>query len=114
MRINLEFAELHTPLFLGGRNFGLKLDKVRFGGLVIIYDQTEKELWVTHNDKTAIIPTSNVVSMTPDMGKKELEEGPKPLAVPEEPRPRGRPKFNSQVSTPTSHVFGEGPGRTND
>src|SRR5271165_1106186 len=106
MRINLVFAELHTPLFLGGRNFGLKLDNVKFNGLELVYDQTEKELWITHNKKTAIIPTSNVVSMTP--GEVALigatEEVRQPAASPG----KFRTKVNAQVSTPTSHVFGEG------
>lgn len=98
MKINLEFAELHTPLFLGGRNFGLKLDNNKFSGLNLVYDQTEKELWITHNNKTAIVPTSNVVSMTPGE-LKPVEEIAKPVAAPQ------RGVRSAQVSTPTSHVF---------
>lgn len=98
MRINLCFAELHTPLFLGGRNFGLKLDNDKFSGLGLVYDQTEKELWITNEGKTAIVPTSNVVSMTP---------APKAKAVSQSNLPPEKFKTNlsAQVSTPTSHVF---------
>ncbi len=107
-RIKLEFAELCTPLFLGGRNFGLKLDNTnnKFPGLDLAYDQTEKELWITHNQKTAIIPTSNVVSMTPVTAEKKPDGsgGPVPLT------PSG--KIKAQVSSPTSHVFSDGPGHS--
>ena len=110
--MELEFVELQTPLFLGGKNFGLKLSKEKFSGLDLFYDQENREVWVTFNTKAAIVPVSNVASMTPrqmvvvDGGK---TEGPPPLApVP----PPG--KIKAQVSTPTSHVFADGPGKTRD
>lgn len=65
MKIDLEFAELCVPLFLGGKNFSTKLTASTQTLITLIYCRDEKELWVTYNDKTAIIPTSNVVSMTP-------------------------------------------------
>ena len=114
MKIPLSFAELHVPLFLGGKNFGLKLDDKKFLGLDLMYDQAEKELWITHNEKTAIIPTSNVVSMTPrpdtDGGPLPLKSG--PLQMPAAMPGKFSSKISAQVSTPTSHVFGEGPGHT--
>jgi hypothetical protein len=62
--IYLEFAELHTPLFLNGKNFGMKLIPGKTSGLTLAYNRAEKELLVSWMDKTAIIPSSNVVSMT--------------------------------------------------
>jgi hypothetical protein len=61
-RIQLQFAELHTPLFLAGKNFGYKLS-TKLAGLQLAYDRDEKELLVTYNDKTAIVPWSNVSAM---------------------------------------------------
>jgi hypothetical protein len=106
MKLELEFAELHTPLFLGGKNFGLKLHSVKPGDPELIYDQSEKELHVTHNKKMAIIPISNVVSMTPSQGPR-IEPVKKEFTAPK--------KIKAQVSTPMDHVFaGEGAGKTHD
>jgi len=111
MRIELEFAELHTALFLGGKNHGLKLHNVRPGDPELIYDRAEKELWISHNNKVAIIPLSNVVSMTPTI------ESLKPQPEAQEPvvqtvkTAKFQKTISAQVSTPTSHVFrGEGGG----
>lgn len=121
MKIALSFAELHTPLFLGGRNFGLKLSKDKFSSLELSYDQTKKELWVTNEGKTAIIPTSNVVSMTPadEAAGKEDKGGPIPLkeALPPpnmQQGPAHAKRSSAQVSGPTAHVFHPGPGKTRD
>lgn len=106
MRINLTFAELHTPLFHGGRNFGLKLDNNKFSGITLIYDRTEKELWITHNNKTAIIPTSNVVSMTPE--EQPIQEAVAkaiPISMPAAAPGKFQANLSAQVHTPTSHVF---------
>lgn len=106
MKINLCFAELHTPLFLGGRNFGLKLDNNKFTGLELVYDQTEKELWITNGGKTAIIPTSNVVSMTPaPILLEEVLPQAKAVSQSNLPPEKFKTNLSSQVSTPTSHVF---------
>jgi hypothetical protein len=108
MKIELEFAELHTPLFLGGKNFGLKLMATPQTKIELIYDRAEKELWVNFNGKTAVIPTSNVVSMTPK-GLAEVI----PLdqnQVQTAPTGKHKKTQSAQVSSPTSHVFGEGPG----
>ena len=101
-KIELKFAELHTALFLCGKNHGMKLDPTKQMGLSLIYDRGEKELLVGWSGQEAIIPLSNVVSMTAGEPKR------KPAVVQNAPvRP------TAQVSTPTSHVFaGEGHGDT--
>lgn len=125
MKLKLTFAELHTPLFLGGKNLGLKLSNTPLTNLDLVYDQIEKELWVTYNGKIGIIPTSNVVSMTPhtvSLIKNDEELCGVEVEKPKEPKPlhpmkrpkkiQGHDYSDAQVSTPTSHVFGEGPGKT--
>lgn len=102
MSVKIEFAELQTPLFLGGKNHQVKLQ--HGSGLALEYDREEKELLVTYNKKTAIIPSSNVASMT--IGTLQAEQ---PVAA---PRP-GRP-IKAQASSPTDHVFADGPGKTRD
>lgn len=117
--IELTFAELHTPLFLGGTNWQLKLDikNTAKGKLSLAYDRENHELIVKANGHIAIIPTSNVVSMTP------MPEGliaqtqhlAEPLVdlVVNPPKPKGRPK--AQASTPMDHAHkGLGFGKTND
>jgi hypothetical protein len=111
MKINLEFAELHTPLFLGGKNFGNKLNANSRTAITLIYDQTEKELWVAYAGKGAIIPTSNVVSMTPgtpdnqtvSIGDRKQEQ------VGKTGKFNANPSAKAQVSSPTHHVFDEPP-----
>jgi hypothetical protein len=111
MKINLNFAELHTPLFLGGTNWGVKLYTHQAKGhLVLTYDREEKELLIRHKNDISIIPTSNVVSMSPEPEGIEVEKKPEVIK-----RPPGRPPVNSaQVSGPTHHVFADGPGKTRD
>lgn len=111
--INLKYAETHTALFLAGTNLGLRLNiqpstpgHNRPGyraGLVLVYDRAEKELLVTYNGETAIVPTTNVVSMVAG----EVQE----VKIENPPVPAG--KIEPQVSTPMSHVFaGPGGGKT--
>lgn len=103
MVINLEFAELHSPLFLGKKNHGLKL--FHKDGMMLQYDRQEKELLAYFGGKTAIIPSSNVSSMTPrDPSAKDEVQTPV--------GPRG--KVKAQISTPQDHVFHEGPGKSRD
>lgn len=119
MKLELAFAELHNPLFLGGTNWGVKLDvkNTTKGKVQLTYDRGEKELLVTANGKTAIIPTTNVVSMTPmpegltEMAKHMAETVVNPLVNP----PKGIKKaINAQVSGPTDHVFAQNAGKTRD
>lgn len=102
--ISMKFAELHTPLFLAKKNLGTRLDREKHGmhSLKLVYDRAEKELLVTWNDETAIIPTTNVVSMIEGTPLAHLN------AV---QAPKG--KIEAQVATPQMHVFaGEGHGKT--
>ena len=106
MKVDLDFAELHTPLFLAGKNWQLKLYAGDKTGLKLAYDRVEKELLVSAKGKIAIVPMSNVASMqpagevkAPEMEAVRLKPGPRPKA---------------QVSGPHDHVFAQGPGKTRD
>ena len=140
MKVDIDLAELHNPLFLGGVNWGNKLLKRQAKGtLELTYDRKEKELIVKFNKFTAIIPNSNVSSMTighaallesvvpavshdmvHDIQKAQLEQptmSPAPQFAPEVKKGPGRPAkvIDSQVSTPHSHVFaGNGGGKIRD
>ena len=101
--MKIKWAELHTPLFLGGTNLQSKLDPHKRTGLEMEYDRSEKELIVRWNGETAIIPTTNVASMIEGevaaRGKTESVTPPS--------------KITAQVSTPQDHVFaGAGHGKT--
>lgn len=141
--LSIKYAELHTSLFLSGTNLGLKLITSGLGkrtGLSLSYDRPNKELLVTFNGNTAIVPTTNVVSMVPgDSGAEEapstpvlqhpgevgaqlaqahttqrMQEQGIATASPKNknaPKVNSNPSANAQVSTPTSHVF-QGPGLT--
>lgn len=120
MKIVLSFAELHAPLFLAGKNFGMKLDGHKHHGIVLTYDREFKELWVTWKDTSgkshdAIIPLSNVASMTPFREAPETakEKLAKATTAPKADQPFGydpaKYKTTAQVSTPQSHVHA-GPG----
>lgn len=101
MNIDLEFAELHNPLFLAGTNLQMKLDPTKRTGLKLIYDRAEKELLVSYNGKTAIVPASNVASMTP-VSEAPAKEPAKEAVAP--------PPTGAQASTPQDHVFAR-PGK---
>jgi hypothetical protein len=62
--ISIKFAELHNALFLGGTNHQMKLDPSKRQGMKLHYDRAEKELIVEFNGHVAIVPSSNVASMT--------------------------------------------------
>ncbi len=101
--IQIKMAELHSPMFLVKKNLGTKLDRERPGmsSLKLQYDRKEKELLVTWEGQTAIVPATNVVSMMEGEPISHLN------AV---QAPKG--KIEAQVSTPQSHVFaGEGHGK---
>lgn len=114
MLIQLDFAELHNPLFLNGTNLQMKLDPKNKQGLSLTYDRTEKELIVTYNGKIAIVPASNVSSMTPT---DPLVLGPLKVAAPApqlKPISTGKP-VKAQVQDPTRDaVFSNGPGKVRD
>lgn len=62
--LSLPFAELHTPLFLAGTHLGTKLIPAGKKGLTLQYAWAEKKLLVGWNGKLAIIPDSNIASLT--------------------------------------------------
>lgn len=119
-RIDLRFAEIHAPLFLMGNkgtNLGTKLDPTKRQGLKLVYDRTEKELIVTYEGMTAIVPATNVVSMLEiqpasdkmDQKAKETEKADRAAQA----ERATRPAVNAQVSSPQSHVHaGPGAGQT--
>ena len=108
MRTELKFVELHTPLFLAGTNFGLKLQTAT-RLIQMVYDSDVEDVYIVFKDEVAIVPKSNVASMTPKDSKTFLKDHTfDKMEVMQEikttvPRSPGRPK--AQVSTPTSHVF---------
>lgn len=119
MRIDLEFVELHAPLFIAGINFGLKLyaDPRKNKAPIVIYYDTEgtgkwtkeEHVVVEYQEKVTIIPT--FASMT-------VKSAPKLVKVPEPLKPQpaikaqigGPEKFSAQISTPMDQVQGK-PGR---
>ena len=112
-KIDIEFAELHSPLFIktgekSGKNLGQKLSDNHHKGLTLAYDREHEELLVSYGDRTAIVPKHNVASMW------EAETGDKPVTgniIVSKEKPV--PTFQAQVSTPQSHVHaGPGHGKT--
>jgi len=103
--IQLKFAEVKTPAFIGGKNHGLKLDPTRSGGLELSYSREEKELYATYNNETAIIPASDIARMI---------EGIPSLRVPQPSHPMHLSvSHTAQVETPMSHVHaGHGHGKS--
>lgn len=104
--IEVGFAELHKPLFLGGKNHGEKLDSHRFPDLLMEYDKKEKELIVTYNHTVAYVPSTNVAYYHPGKAKdrKILQAG-SPMVA--------NISGTAQVETPMSHVHaGHGHGKT--
>ncbi len=110
--MKLEFAELQNPLFLAGKNHGTKLHATRPGDPALDFNEEKNLLYIQYNGKLGLIPLSNVVSMTP-----KAEEEKEVLQAPENnvqtaPTGKHQKNRNAQVNTPTSHVFGEGPGHS--
>lgn len=101
-QIELEFAELHTPLFFLGKNFGPKLDIAKFSEIKLVYDRTERELLVHWGKRVAIIPREAVACMIP--------QGDEPVKRPVNiVHPMVAGLASAQVSTPMGHVQA-GPG----
>jgi hypothetical protein len=141
MKIDLSFAELHNALFLGQANLQLKLDPKRRSGLVLQYDRDEKELLVYFGGELAIVPASNISSLTP---KDPTVLGPVPgvirapiltptrivsdlkesraidqkdsvLATQDTISRVGKLKqASAQIATPASHVHSDAPGKVRD
>lgn len=122
MRIELEFVELHAPLFLDGRNFGLKLyadPKKNRVPIQMYYDTDGTGKWtkeesviVEYGEAVAIIPT--YASKTPKTTKTvklvpTVHEHASPTVKAQVSGPE-KPVFTAQVSTPMDQVQGK-PGR---
>jgi hypothetical protein len=102
--LQLKFAEVKTPCFIGGKNHGLKLDPTRSGGLELVYDRQEKELHATFNGETVIIPSGDIARMV---------EGVPTLRAPQVSHPMTAGIISAQVETPMSHVHaGHGHGKS--
>lgn len=113
-KIDLRFAEIHAPLFLMGEkgtNLGTKLDPAKRKGLKLVYDRGEKELLVSFEGMSAIIPATNVVSMLEVQSTKKVSAA-AVKAAQKEDTPTGQP-IVAQVSGPQLHVHaGPGHGQT--
>ena len=130
MKIDLEFAELHSPLFIthdnGGTNFGEKLyidPKRNLKGALdaLYYDTDLRHTVVMYRGKVALI--ENIASMTlKDPDKVGLAPVVRPVLTPVRPTPfipqpgkaqvggPGEVRLSAQVSTPIDKVQGK-PGR---
>lgn len=113
MRTEIEWAEVHSPIFLKTRhgtgiNLGQKLDPSKRKGLILTYDEDKRHLFVTFEGKTARVPEASVLSMIETEVSKVTV-----LTMPSnKPIESGKP-IEAQVDTPMSHVFaGAGKGKT--
>lgn len=114
-KIDLRFAEIHAPLFLMGEkgtNLTTKLDPAKRKGLKLVYDRGEKELLVSFEGMSAIIPSTNIVSMMEVQSSSKKLDAKTLKALRKENTPTGQP-IVAQVSGPQSHVHaGPGHGQT--
>lgn len=113
--IELEFCELHGPIFVKGTNLPPKLVVGDAPGqrrdIKLFYDRSHREVHVHFKDKIAIVPRENVASMvekTADIPTfKGLAESLDRTAN------TVMEKMTAQVDTPQNHVFaGPGKGKT--
>ncbi len=107
MRTEIEWAELHAPLFLNGTNLGQKLPNKSKGEVTMLYDEDQRHLHVTYKGKSCRIPETSVLSMVEAGAKADLiRDGGVATGTAFNPSA-------AQVSTPQSHVFaGAGAGLT--
>lgn len=97
----VEYAELHTPLFLAGTNLGQKLDPRKRHGMHMSFDDEKKRLIVKWGHKVAQIPEANIACFI----EGTIVEPPKIVPA--------KSAMTAQVSTPQDHVFaGPGAGKT--
>lgn len=112
MKIPLAFAELHAPLFLAGKNFGMKLDDKKHKGIKLEFDKDEGLLIIGWSNQDGLhegwVPLANVASMTPAGAPKKTAT--EKLVAATTPAPdMARGKLSAQVETPQAHVHA-GPG----
>lgn len=69
--INIIYADLHTPLFMAGVNFGTKLDPTKRTSphLKLQWDDDNRRLVVVYNGKVCFIPEANIASAQPENPK---------------------------------------------
>jgi hypothetical protein len=115
-KIQLSFAELHNGLFLAGTNHGTKL-QITKNNVQLVYDDEAQTLFVKFKNAIAIVPNSNVASMTP-INADPFQLYFKPFTeVPVAPithvnHPIRANIDHAQVSTPHDHVFATTAGLT--
>lgn len=109
MKINLEFVELCAPLFLAGKNCSTKIMANEKTGFTLVYDRTEKEVLITYNGKTGIVPFARCEHVTPiqDAAVLKPEASVPQQQVGKTGKFNANPSAKAQVGSPTSHVFGE-------
>ena len=87
MKLELCWAELHNPCFLGGTNLGTKLNgKGGAGyrtGLKMEFDYDTRQMAITWNGETGLVPEANIAMM---IDAKQLPVT-KPVSVPAVPKP---------------------------
>lgn len=105
MKTEIQWAELHSPIFLNGTNLQQKLDPTKRVGLSMMYDEEKRHLYVSYQGKTARVPEPSILSMVEGTVPVRAVTTPTPI-------PSGKP-IKAQVSGPTDHVFaGPGAGKT--
>lgn len=103
-KIDLKFAQLHNPIFFGGKNFAPKLEPRHIAGLELFYDRENKELHVHYMGAIAIVPSTNIACMV---------EGVPDQKAPLVTHPMVAGISSAQVETPFGHVHaGPGEGKT--
>lgn len=111
MKIELAYAELHAPLFLGGKNHQMKLKAG--SDMRLVYDRDEKELIIIWGKHVAIVPfhgtTNNVWPKDPQAFLASIELPPVEATAPTPIKAPHVPPKSAQVSSPQAHVFA-GPG----
>lgn len=102
--IRVKSAQLHAPIFVGGKNLSDNLRTEKNEGLVMHYDRKEQELHVTWAGETGFMPASNIKLMVAAETVK---------VAPVESTLKIKTEMTAQVETPQSHVFaGAGAGKT--
>jgi hypothetical protein len=118
--IDLDFIELHSPLFFAGKNWGTKISATSntgtTTGLKLSYDKEEKEIHLVYGTKMTMIPREAAGNITPinpkDFGHDIKTDHTKPKTHKSHAMTANINK--AQVSTPMGHVFeGLGAGKTN-
>lgn len=100
--IKVKFCEVHSPVFIAGKNLGVKLDPSRLGGLALFYHREYKELAIQWNGETGYVPSTNIVVYVP--GEVKV-----PAPIVSHPMVAGV-STTAQVETPYGHVHA-GPGK---